>query len=255
MPNGSIKELLASSNLAFTGTVETVRATTVSDVPVNDRTVVVQVGEVLRGPPEVGVPSGSRVTVQLSPDLPPLNPGDQRTFFTNGWVYGENLAVIEVGRSSVEEAAAPTARMAGLAASVSPVAAAMAELAQDEVVEHARGADAVVRARVVGLSAVSETVQSREHDPSWWIATLETDLVERGELPGVTGGVGTVAVLYANSIDIHWRESPKPKAGQGGLWLLHRTTGELAHWAPFQLLHPIDLQPSIQLDLLREHGI
>jgi len=108
---------------------------------------------------------------------------------------------------------------------------------------------------VVGLSAVAEAVQSREHDPSWWTATLETDLVERGELPGVSGGVGTVAVLYANSIDVRWRESPKPKAGQGGLWLLHRTTGDLARWAPFQLLHPIDLQPSIQLDLLREHGI
>jgi len=113
MPNGSLKELLASSNLAFTGTVETVGATTVADVPVNDRTVVVQVGEVLRGPPEVGVPPGSRVTVQLSAELPPLNVGDQRTFFANGWVYGENLAVIEVGRSAVEEAAAPTARMAG----------------------------------------------------------------------------------------------------------------------------------------------
>jgi hypothetical protein len=255
MPNGSIKELLASSNLSFTGTVETVGATTVPDVSVNDRTVVVQVGEVLRGPPEVGIPPGSQVTVQLSQELPPLNAGDQRTFFTNGWVYGENLAVIEVGRSSVEEAAAPTARMAGLEASVSPIAAAMAELAQDEVVEHARGADAIVRARVVGLSAVPETGLAREHDADWWIATLETDLVERGELPGVTGGAGQVAVLYANSIDVQWRESPKPKAGQGGLWLLHRTTGELAGWAPFQLVHPIDLQPSIQLDLLREHGI
>jgi hypothetical protein len=95
----------------------------------------------------------------------------------------------------------------------------------------------------------------REHYPDWWIATLEVDLVERGEVPGVTGNSGTVAVLYANSIDVHWQESPKPKASQAGLWLLHRTPDELAELAPFQLLHPIDLQPSIQLDLLRERGI
>jgi hypothetical protein len=49
MSNEPIKELLSSSSLAFTGTVETVRATTVSDVLVNDRTVVVEVGEVLLG--------------------------------------------------------------------------------------------------------------------------------------------------------------------------------------------------------------
>jgi hypothetical protein len=255
MPDGSIKELLASSSLAFAGTVEAVGATTVAGIPVDGRTVIVQVDELLHGPPEMALPAGSRVTVQLSPELPALTAGERAAFFTNGWVYGESLAVVEAGRSSVGEAAGRTGQMAGLEAPVSSVQVALAELAQDEVVQHAREAEAIVRGRAVGLTEVPSAGLPREHDPDWWIATLEVDLVERGELPGVMGDSGTVAVLYANSIDVHWRESPKPKASQAGLWLLHRTPDELAELAPFQLIHPIDLQPSIQLDLLRERGI
>ena len=64
-----------------------------------------------------------------------------------------------------------------------------------------------------------------------------------------------MVVLYANSIDVRWRDSPKPKAGQSGLWLLHRTEDDHAALAPFELLHQIDLQPSTQVDLLRERGL
>ena len=95
----------------------------------------------------------------------------------------------------------------------------------------------------------------REHDPHWWVATLEVDLVAKGDAPGLGEGGGTVATLYANSIDFQWREWIKPKAGQAGLWLLHRSEGELAQLAPFQLIHQEDLQPSTQLDALREAGI
>jgi hypothetical protein len=81
------------------------------------------------------------------------------------------------------------------------------------------------------------------------------DLVARGKLPRGTEANGSVRVLYANSLDVRWRRSPKPKAGQGGLWLLHKTTGDRAELAPFELMHAIDVQPSLQLDLLRERGI
>jgi hypothetical protein len=38
------------------------------------------------------------------------------------------------------------------------------------------------------------------------------------------------------------------------MWILHRTADALAELAPFQLIHPEDLQPSLQLELLRENG-
>lgn len=255
MADPSMKELLASSALVFTGTVSEVGTSSVPGIPVDARTVVIRAGEVLRCPPGVGLQAGSHITVQLSPDLPPLQPGAQAAFFTSGWVYGESLAVIETGRMPVDQAAARTATLAGRPEPATLVEAAIAELAQDEVLEHARTADAIVRGRVVLLAEVPDPAPPREHDPDWWIATLAVDLVEKGEVPGLTGGVGSVRVLYANSLDVHWRHSPKPKASQAGLWLLHRTSGEAEALAPFQIVHPLDLQPSVQLDFLRQQGL
>ena len=251
MADPSLKELLASSSLSFTGTVEEVGASAVPDVPADDRTVIAKVDQLLHGPRGF-LPPDSRVTVRLSPDLPPLAVGEQAAFFVNGLVYGDNLAVSEVGRTSTEQAAAPTAQLAGLAEPVSPVESTLVELAQDEIVEHARAVAAIVRGQITGLASAPISGPPREHDPQWWIATLAYDLVAKGDLDEAGG---TVAVLYANSIDVAWRESPKPKAGQAGLWLLHATEGEQAGLAPFALLHAIDLQPSIQLNLLRERGI
>jgi hypothetical protein len=251
MAPDSVKELLAESRLAFTGTVEKANASTVPDLPVDDRTVVVRVGEVLHAPEAIDLQGGSTVTVQLAQQLPPMAPGEEATFFANGLAYGDDLAVAEAGRSSPEDAA-PTARLAGLDAGVTPVRAAAAELAQDRVVEHAREADAVVRAQVVALAMVPPTGPPHEHDPQWWIATLRTDLVAKGDIEAGDD----VAVLYANSLDVRVRDRPKPKAGQGGLWLLHRTAAPaLAEQAPYELLDSLDLQDSIVLDVLRERGI
>jgi hypothetical protein len=249
VPDPSIKALLAASSVAFAGTVETARASDVPGVEPDERTIVVRVDQLLRAPSGIRFPPGSRVTVQLSPELPPLDEGESATFFANGWVYGDNLAVTEVGRAGAGEAGA-SERMAGLDTLVSPVEAAVAELAEDEVVEHAREADAVVRGHVVALAAAPKEGPPHEHDPDWWVATLEVDVVARGELPEPS-----TRILYANSLDVRWHDSPKPKAGQAGLWLLHRARDELAELAPFELLHAIDLQPSLLLDVLRERGL
>jgi hypothetical protein len=248
----SVKDLLAESQLVFTGTVEEANASTVADLTVDDRTVVVRVDEVLHAPPGVDVALGSTLTVQLADDLPTLGSGETATFFANGLAYGEELAVAEVGRTRPREAAEPTARLGGLEAGVRPVRAAEAELAVERVVEHAREADAIVRAQVVALAMVPPTGPPHEHDPLYWIATLRTDVVAKGDItPGED-----VAALYANSLDVRVRDRPKPKAGQGGLWLLHRTTvPELAGQAPYELLDALDLQDSILLDVLREHAI
>jgi hypothetical protein len=251
MPDATIEQLLAQSSLVFTGTVDQAAAATVSDLPVDDRTVVVRVDESLHTPEAVDLAVGERVTVQLADTLPPLSPGDEATFFATGLAYGEDLAVAEVGRLSPQDVAAETARLAGVEATESPVRAALANLALDEVVEHARAADAAVRAQVTGLAMVPPTGPPHEHDPLWWIATLHVDLVAKGDLQAPCD----IAVLYANSLDVGWRRSPKPKAGQGGLWLLHATEGATAQLTRFVLVDELDLQDSIVLDVLRDRGI
>jgi hypothetical protein len=256
MADASMKELLARSTLAFTGEVDKANESEVPELPADERTVVVTVSEVLNAPPDAGLAAGMRVTVQLSSDLPELQQGDAATFFADALIYGEELAVAEVGRLSHEESFAPSGQFAGLMdEGVEPVEAALAELAQDELVEHARGADVIVRAQVIALAKVPTSGPPREHDPQYWVATLHADFRAKGELPGWTEEGAEVQVLYANSLDVRWRACPKPKAGQGGMWMLHRTSGGEAALAPFELRHAIDLQDSIQIDLLREHGI
>lgn len=256
MADASMKELLARSSLAFTGQVAKAGESEVPELPADERTVVVTVGEVLNAPPDVGLAPGARVTVQLSPDLPELEKDDAATFFADALIYGQELAVAEVGRLSHEESPAPSGQFAGLMdEGVEPVEAALAELAQDELVEHARGADVIVRAQVTALEKVPTEGPPREHDPQYWVATMRADFLAKGKLKDWTEEGADVRVLYANSLDVRWRACPKPKAGQGGMWMLHKTSGEQKALAPFELRHAIDLQDSIQIDLLRAHGV
>ena len=254
MADRSLKDLIASSQVAFTGTVQAIGQSSVPGVAVDDRTVVVRVDQALNAPPEVELGPGTQVTVQLSGDLPKLKVGDRATFFADPAVYGDGIAVTEVGRLRDDPAAAG-ALVASLEEPASGIEQALAEIEQDSFIAHAQEADLIVRARVVRLEEAQTPEVAREHLPLWWVATFEADLVAKGDAPGLGEGGGSVAAVYANSIDIQWRTWPKPKAGQGGLWLLHDSEEEVASLAPFQLLHPEDLQPSTQLDALREHGI
>ena len=259
MTEPSRRGLLAASGVAFTGVVSELRASTVSGVLPDERTVVVDVEQVVKAPPAVGLGPGARVTVRLSPELPAPSLGDRAAFFATGWVYADTIA----GRGG-RPAPGRGGRRAGHGGRRSPgtVAAprSLAEttldvLAQTEVLEHARAAEAVVRGRVVSLAEVPTSEPPREHDPDLWTAVLAVDLVEKGDVPGVVRGVGTVSVSYANSQDVRWREALKPKANQAGLWLLHRPEPGWVAVAPFTVLHGIDLQPSLQLDFLRERGL
>jgi hypothetical protein len=243
MADPTLKELLAGSSLSFTGTVRAVGETPVAGLEADEHTAVVQVEEELHVPDAVDIDPGTTVTVQLSPDRPPLAVGDRATFFANPLVYGDTIAVTEVGRT---DAAAPDTGASMAEEPASPVAEALNELSQDKVRAHAMEADAVVRGHVIALNAVDPDDLLHEHSPQWWIATLDVDVVQRGDVEG-----DRVNVLYANSLDIRWRDWPKPKAGQGGMWILHRTAAEHAELAPFTLRHREDLQPSLQLELLR----
>lgn len=255
MPDPSIKELVSSSGLSFTGTVESTGMSGREWPTGDDRTAVVRVKQVLHAPEQFVLPAGSKVIVQLAPDQPPLGPSAQATFFANGLAYGDDLVVAEVGRLPGDAGAAQVESRAGSVAPVTAVQAAQAELAQDQVADHAAHAAAVVRGHVSGLAEVPPARPPGEHDPQWWIATLLVDRVAHGDVSQPAEGQFEVVVLYANSLDIQWREWPKPKAGQSQLWLLHRTPDERADLAVFELRHAIDLQPSQQLDLLHKRGI
>jgi len=88
--------LVKQSDIIFIGTVTQVGAVAVPEVPASDRTVVVHVDQVLEKPAAVALGAGDSVTVQTA-QPGSLKPGSQATFYTTGWIYGQGVAVREVG--------------------------------------------------------------------------------------------------------------------------------------------------------------
>ncbi|MCX5214586.1 hypothetical protein OG689_35930 [Kitasatospora sp. NBC_00240] len=242
--------LVRQTPLSFLGRVVRLGGTPLSGVGADERTAVVQVDDVLHAPDAFRRLAGSEVTVQLSSDLDPPAVGDTAVFFTKGAVYGEGLAVDEVGRLPAD-AVRTHLTHAATTADAMPFTAVQRGIREEDLAAHAAEADAVVVGDVVGLEKVpgAEGPLS-EHAPDWWRARLEVRHVESGDR-----SLDRIDVLYPNSRDIHWYRVPKPKAGQEGLWFLHATQapeGVLREAAPFQLLHPDDYQPAQMLAVLRE---
>jgi hypothetical protein len=233
------------SGLSFVGTVERLGAATMAGVPVNDRTAVIRVEQVLHSPELLKRLSGMSVTVQLRPDADLPSPGDRAAFFTNPTVFGEGLVTTEVVRLPVSEI---DPLLATATPGEGPLDRFQRALEDQQLLEHAEQADAIVVGKVArlvdaGLSAASE------HDPDWWRATFDVIHVERGPVTGPQ-----VDVLYANSQDVLWRNSPKPRASQEGVWLLHSTEDGLRNVAPFEIPHPEDYQPVTRMEQLRSEG-
>ena len=244
MSDEEISRLLRQAPFSFVGTVEHRSAATMTDIPIDDRTAVVRVDYVLHSPEAFSTLQGHRITVQLAADKEPPAVGDALAFFAEGLAFGDSIAVAEVGRLPVD-AVEPRVTSALAAGEAGAFATLQREIEMGHVRDHASSADAIVVGRVARLEKAIPSGYS-EHDPDWWQATLDVHHVERGSVEP-----GPLRVLYANSLDVGWRASPKPKASQEGLWILHATEGELAAVARFQIVHPEDYQPLQSLDALR----
>ncbi|KOV72600.1 MULTISPECIES: hypothetical protein [unclassified Streptomyces] len=244
-----LSELVRKAPLSFLGTVVRLGDSRVASVPADDRTAVVRVAEVLHAPDALKRLGGSEVTVRLSDDLEPPAVGDAAAFFADGAVYGEGLAVREVGRLPAD-AVQPHVARAARTADAMPFTAVERDIQDADMVAHADEADAVVVGVVVGLreadpgAAADERVS--EHAPEWWLARIDVGHVEQGPV-----APGQLTVLFPNSRDFRWFDAPKPQAAQQGMWFLHTTEGALAELAPFQILHPDDYQPVQRLETLQ----
>jgi hypothetical protein len=249
VPDDDVLALLRQSSISFTGTVETLGQSTVADLPVDDRTAVIVVDNVLHAPSAFSRLAGQRVTVQLAPDADPPQPGTRLAVFANAVAIGDSLAVSEVGRLAPEEVE-PAPGGAGFAADEAPpVGRLQSDLEGQRAREHAEQAAAVVVGRVVGLRKAGD-LPTREHDPDWWWADLQVFHVERGPV-----AEGPLSVLYANSLDVRWRACPKPKASQDGLWILHDTEDRLRELGPFWLPHPEDYAPVQGIERLQNGSV
>ncbi|MEU6238584.1 hypothetical protein [Kitasatospora sp. NPDC047058] len=242
-----VVDLVRQAPLSFLGRVVRLGGTLPPGVAADERTAVVQVGEVLHAPDAFRRLAGSEVTVRLTPELDVPAVGDTAAFFVNGAEYGEGLAVAEVGRLPADSVQEHVTR-AATTADAMPFSSVQRGIRDERTADHAGEADAVVLGTVVALEDVpDEAGPLSEHSPDLWRAQIAVEHVESGEVAGAR-----TAVLYPNSRDIHWSRIPKPQAGQRGLWFLHAAEPALRDVAPFQLLDADDYQPARMLAVLQE---
>jgi hypothetical protein len=248
MPESNITDLLQRSPISFTGTVERLGASSVPEIStVDGRTAIVLVDHVLHSPPAFAHLAGTQVTVQLAAGTDPPAVGGRLAFFASGLAFGGGLAVAEVGRLPVSEVEPYIA-----SAAAGSVPTPFSDLERAQKVEQLRGHAASAAAVVVGTVASlrqATTGRISEHDPHWWIATLDVRHVEQGDV-----AAAQIDVLYPNSRDVRWHDKPKPAAGQNGVWILHPTEGAAAELARYQLEDSDDYQPVQNLDSLRTDG-
>jgi hypothetical protein len=85
-----------------------------------------------------------------------------------------------------------------------------------------------------------------EHDPDWWVSTINIETVEKGDQKEKTADV-----LFPNSMDIAWHRAPKIKEGDRGVWLLHNRD-VYGKAAPGRAIsHPLDFRPIEDIEHVR----
>lgn len=236
-----VVSLVRQSQLAFLGTVERVGATTEADVPFDDATAIVRVDQVLRAPELFQGLRGRRVTVQLRRDLPAKS-GDAAVFFTRSWFYGESLGVVEVGRRDADQVDALPGQ----------IREAEKLLADEKLSERTRRAQLIVLGTVTGVGPAHPKPRKNpftEHDPDWWLARIAVERVIKGNPPR------RLQVLFADSVDEMWIDSPKLAKGQTAILLLQRDQQEKGMPAlrrpGWTALDPLDVQPASELERVR----
>jgi hypothetical protein len=243
--NPQVDDLSRQSTFTFVGTVKELNAATMAEeVPVTESTAVVHVQAVLQAPPMLANRAGTDITVQLS-DAEQVQEGQQATFFTTGWIYGEDIAVQEVGHV---EGRVDDERAAELAA-LSP--------GTSENRRH-RLQQRLARAEVVALGMVSEIKFPEgydthgpvsEHAPLLREATIQIETVYKGDLPA---DQDTVKAIFFASQDVRWHRTPIFDVGQKGIFVLDkREIKELQQREEYAALDPLDYQPPEQRDLIQ----
>ena len=237
--------LVKQSDIIFIGTVTQVGAVAVPEVPASDRTVVVHVDQVLEKPAAVALGAGDSVTVQTA-QPGSLKPGSQATFYTTGWIFGQGVAVREVGH---EPGRSPVV----VADQQAAVARARLDMNDADLKAHIQKAAMVVAGRVEQVrpaelagGAPAHRTRISEHDPQWQEAIIQVQDGIKGAQAGEQ-----VVVRFPTSLDVAWVGTPRFTVGQEGTFVLHKdsTTGSpesviAGRSVPaYTALHKLDVLP------------
>lgn len=233
-----VKDLVRQARFIFKGTIQKLNAATMSVVPVTDSTAIVKVEQVFQAPETLGDYTDQDITVQLG-DPKGAKEGQQAVFFANSWLYGESIAVVEVGRVAPEDLTRLRQQIADTKQSI----------ADEELQSRIAGAELVVVGKVLKTNPAPEELRGgpiTEHDPDWWEAITEVESVEKGELRQ-----SPLVFLFSTSIDVKWYQAPKFHADQEGIWILRTGQVEQLGAEVYVVIDPLDFHPRDQLDRIR----
>jgi hypothetical protein len=208
----------ATPSIVFVGTVETLKAVTLSNLTATPSTSVVAVERVIKKPDALALDPGDRVTVVTQGGGPSLQEGAQGLFYTEGWMFGESLAVRLLNWEPVSAAVAGVADDARVTQLV-------ASSTDKEIQSLLESSDLVVVGRVkrvqpptVAALAAPEQKRVTEHDPEWREAVVTVE----SALKGADNNLQEVIVRFPASVDVMWAASPKFTEGQEGTFLLQQ---------------------------------
>jgi hypothetical protein len=208
-------EMVKKASIIFVGTVVKLKAVSFSAVPLSGKTAVVRVERVIEKPATVTLTEGQEVTVDLK-DPTKIKEGNRATFYAEGWILGQGVAVREVGHD-LETLTAT--RAPGEAET--KVAQARQQLSDADLKARVKGADMVVVGRVSSIrkAAIAAGGKTRitEHDPDWQEATIKVE----SSMKGSRGG-DEVVLRFPGSNDVMFRNHPKFKADQEGVFIMKK---------------------------------
>jgi hypothetical protein len=225
----SITEEASKPTFVFKGTVQALKKATMKEVPVDDRTIIVTIDQVIEAPENLARLAGQQVTVQLSGNEK-VKIGQQMIFHTVTWIYGDSIAV-----RALSQEPAKTSRMAAIGSAGDPVA----RRDRRQKRERFAAADLVVSGKVMAVRLPSKVAQKTkgvraaglkkspppkpvsEHDPKWREAVVEVGDVHKG-----SHQKKEVVVRFPASMDVMWHNAPKFHPGQQGFFMLKKGAAE-----------------------------
>jgi hypothetical protein len=221
----TVTRLAGEASFIFDGVVERHAASSLSVLAATPGTAIVRVGRVYDAAGDLRDQEGQVVTVVFPSRSLGVEPGAQRLFFADPFIYGETVGVRAIEILDAEE------DVGALSALVQEVTARMEE---ERLREHLAEADAVFQGVVTDRHEVEDPSPLSEHRPDWWVAVISIIAVLKGNL------TGELLARYPSSTDVRWYTTPKPAVGQEALFVLHRD-GLHYGGTGLAILHPGDV--------------
>jgi hypothetical protein len=185
--------------------------------------------------PLLGDLNGRRITVGLKKGSE-VREGERLIFFANSWVHGEEIAVLALAQVSADER------------TQNEVEAALKGLPELYLQRRVASAELIVQGQVEGVKPAELAQPVSEHMATWMLGEIAVSSVIKGK----TEPKASVEVFFPRNTDFRWRECPKLKRGQRGVFLLHAATSGPLPRGALTLPDRYDVQPVGSARTIRE---